>query len=475
MRCLIVEDERGVRESIAELVPWGRLGFEQPLTASNGLQALDLLRRDALDLVISDVRMPRMNGVELLKAMRDEGMEQPFLFISGYSDKEYLMAAIRYRAVDYLEKPVMIPELIERIHSISERMNTPKGWVAAHELFEPGARRPPLFAEVRRFYVGVLLVSADGLRLTSQQLDRIVRSFHREALFEMETPERSTLVVGEVDREVNFLALVEALNHAGGGYALCLSDPVSELSQLTQAYQQADECATMSWMRPLRGLHRFSSLIQADDERCAAVSRNFAALREKKLWTLMRDEADAVLRSLREQDEMGRSAALEIMGAMASAIGPIDVKELEECASFEEAASRLLERIDAGVEEQMEQQLSPNVVRAIRYITDNLSGTLSVSEIAQAAYVSSSHLSYLFRQDMGGSIKQYIISMRIERAKRLLLDGEQSVQEVARAVGIADEVYFSKLFKRMTGRTPSKFAREEEEADEKDAYEAPVD
>ena len=142
MRCLIVEDEKQVRESLAELVPWARLGFETPLTAASGLEALKLLREVPLELVISDVRMPHMNGTELLKTMRAEGMETPFLFISGYSDKEYLMTAIRYHAVDYLEKPVMIPELVDRIHSLFERPSAPKGWVAAHELFEPGRHAP---------------------------------------------------------------------------------------------------------------------------------------------------------------------------------------------------------------------------------------------------------------------------------------------------------------------------------------------
>ena len=223
MRCLIVEDEKQVRESIAELVPWARLGFVAPLTAASGLEALEILRAERLDLVISDVRMPHMNGAELLKTMRGEGLETPFLFISGYSDKEYLMTAIRYRAVDYLEKPVMISELVARIHALFERPSAPKSWVTAHELFEPGARLPALFAGARQFTVGVLLVSQDGLQLTSQQLDRIVRAFHREALLESESSERSLLVVAQTEREADFQELVDALNHAGGGYALCLS------------------------------------------------------------------------------------------------------------------------------------------------------------------------------------------------------------------------------------------------------------
>lgn len=471
MRCLIVEDEKQVRESLAELVPWGRLGFSAPITAENGLEALDCLRSERLDLVISDVRMPRMSGTELLKTMREEGMETPFLFISGFSDKDYLMTAIRYHAVDYLEKPVMIPELVERIHALFERMNAPRGWVAAHELFEPGAQLPPLFQGARRFYVGVLLVSADGMRLTSQQLDRIVRSFHREALLEMETPERSVLVAAQGEQEICFQTLVDALNAAGGGYALCLSDGVEELSRLPEAYSQATECATLAWMRPLRGVHRHSELLlQApEQEEAAGELRELCA---RQMWPLVGEAAEGLTEALRREKRLVRRGALGALQAMLEAAGAPSSEGLADCGCFEEAAGRALQSIFTSVNEQMSRRFSPSVHRAIDYIAQNLDGALSIAEIAQAAFVSPSHLSFRFRQETGESIRQYVIAMRIERAKRLLHVGEQSVSEVASAVGIADEVYFSRLFKKLTGATPNKFVRgetEEEHAGEASA------
>ena len=462
MRCLIVEDEKQVRESIAELVPWARLGFEAPLTAASGLEALESLRAERLDRVISDVRMPHMNGAELLKTMRGEGLETPFLFISGYSDKEYLMTAIRYRAVDYLEKPVMISELVARIHALFERPSAPKSWVTAHELFEPGARLPALFAGARQFTVGVLLVSQDGLQLTSQQLDRIVRAFHREALLEAESPERSLLVVAQTEREADFQELVDALNHAGGGYALCLSEPVEALEQLPEAYSQACECATLAWMRPLRGLHRFAD--QADTVRALREEAARAVVEpcERRMWPLAVDAAREALERLRAAEGLTRRDALAVLEAITGAVGAEGAERLGECACFEEAARRTLEAVEASAQAQMTRLLAPGVAQAIEYIAGHLDGALPVSEIAQAAYLSPSHLNFLFRQGVGESIRQYIIAMRIERARRLLLRGA-SAAEAGRQVGIADEVYFSKLFKKTTGKTPSQYVKEEPE------------
>ena len=110
----------------------------------------------------------------------------------------------------------------------------------------------------------------------------------------------------------------------------------------------------------------------------------------------------------------------------------------------------------------MTRLLAPGVAQAIEYIAGHLDGALPVSEIAQAAYLSPSHLNFLFRQGVGESIRQYIIAMRIERARRLLLRGA-SAAEAGRQVGIADEVYFSKLFKKTTGKTPSQYVKEEPE------------
>lgn len=418
MRCLLVEDERQVRESMAELLPWQRLGFSAPLTASNGLEALKILEEEQVDLIISDVRMPRMNGVDLLKTLRDRGIKTPFLFISGFSDKEYLMAAIRYHAVDYLEKPVMIPELVERIRSLAEEMRAPKNWVAAHELLAPDATLPPLFADARRFYVAVLLLAADGLRLTSQQIDMAVRAFHRETILEEESAERSLLIVAEGEEKLDFQTLVEALNRAGGGYSLCVSNPVENLADLPAAYRQADSITARSYLHPLRGLQLAGA--QAD---CSALERRavgeIRALRERRLYPLLPGLVCSAMDDLLWQESVGRKEALGLMRAIVREMGA-DEAGLDEYAGFEEAARELLVRVRACTSKMLETEINPAVGRVIAYIYDHISEALSVPELAQVAYVSSSHLSFLFKQSISMSVKQYITEMRMEIAKHLL-------------------------------------------------------
>lgn len=109
MKLLIAEDEIMAREGIKQLIP---PLFDIVLTAANGLEALELARREEPDVVLCDVRMPRMNGIELASNLRMLLPGVHILFISAYSDKEYLKSAISLQADGYIEKPVNEAELI---------------------------------------------------------------------------------------------------------------------------------------------------------------------------------------------------------------------------------------------------------------------------------------------------------------------------------------------------------------------------
>mgnify|MGYP002551171151 CR=1 FL=1 len=323
MRCLLVEDERQVMESMAEFVPWKELGFAAPLMAANGLEALKILETNRADLIVSDVRMPRMNGVELLKTLRERGDETPFLFISGFSDKEYLMAAIRYHAVDYLEKPVMAQELAERIRAVAESLRIPRRYVSVRELLRPGAKAPALLENAACYWVAVLLLAADGLRLTSQQVAGTVRAFYKWAILEEESPERTLLVFAGHGELLPFQSLVDALNRAGGGYALCLSSPVSSIEALPEAYRQADRCTQRAYMRPLRGLQRYADPSAACGALLSRTVEEIRALREKRLFPLIGSVVQRYLERLASLPEAGREEVLQGMQGIAPVRGAV--------------------------------------------------------------------------------------------------------------------------------------------------------
>lgn len=112
---LIVDDESYAREGIARRIPWMKLGFDRVYTAAQADEALTLARSVQPELIISDVRMPHMNGLDMFRQMMDFLPDVKVIFISAYSDIEYYRSAMKMKAVSFVEKPVILEELQEQI------------------------------------------------------------------------------------------------------------------------------------------------------------------------------------------------------------------------------------------------------------------------------------------------------------------------------------------------------------------------
>lgn len=125
---MIVEDEVFVRESVKELIAWEELGFQLTAEASDGLDALEQMQKHPPDLVITDIVMPRMDGVELLKAAREAGFRSKFVMLTCMSDFEYMQQAIKYGASDYILKLSMsVNDLRATLQTINQELRSNQG------------------------------------------------------------------------------------------------------------------------------------------------------------------------------------------------------------------------------------------------------------------------------------------------------------------------------------------------------------
>lgn len=111
LKLIIVDDESMTRQGLSEWISSGDFGIEVVGKAEDGILGLELALEKKPDIILSDIRMPRMNGIEFTSAVREKLPDVKIIFLSGYSDKEYLKAAIKIQAVDYVEKPVDMEEL----------------------------------------------------------------------------------------------------------------------------------------------------------------------------------------------------------------------------------------------------------------------------------------------------------------------------------------------------------------------------
>ena len=107
MKVMLVDDEPFIMQGLSVLIDWEALGYEIVKMASNGGEAYEYLKKENVDLVIADISMPVMSGLELLKRIREEDISDAyFVILSGYNDFNYAQQAIRYSCMDYLLKPI---------------------------------------------------------------------------------------------------------------------------------------------------------------------------------------------------------------------------------------------------------------------------------------------------------------------------------------------------------------------------------
>ena len=125
-RVMIVDDEIGVRESLKAKINWNSLGFQIAAEASNGQEALSYMQQQKFDVVITDIQMPVMNGVQFFNECSSRYLNTKIIVLSGYSDFEYTKAAIKAGIVDYLIKPVARKELLELLTRIKEELDREK-------------------------------------------------------------------------------------------------------------------------------------------------------------------------------------------------------------------------------------------------------------------------------------------------------------------------------------------------------------
>ena len=121
IKVLIVDDESSVRNGLLKYIHWDNLGIDSVCARETVEEALEYIRNEMPEIIISDIHMPGMNGIELCNSIRNIHPLCRIIFLSGYSDKEYLMGAIQLSADAYLEKPVNISEMEECLQKSVER------------------------------------------------------------------------------------------------------------------------------------------------------------------------------------------------------------------------------------------------------------------------------------------------------------------------------------------------------------------
>lgn len=486
---LLVEDEVLVRESLIRIIPWETLGFTVVAEAGDGLEALGCIRKYEPDLVITDIIMPAMNGVELLKAAREEGYCCRFVVLSCMSDFEYVRQAMEYGASNYILKLSMnVDSLVEALGKARAELLS-----ASHEDAH-GLQRyyDNVWRKIGERIVGgreaaddsFPLPHYDRLRLSVVSVLHGSDSFDKKRLLQtagLSAPLPQTIHTftkwgvttffcwhaGEPEAQT-FGQQLRAIDRAPYPAAFGSSVPLSEL------------CG--SWARVLRALDRFwyaggAGMVHA------AVGEEPAADDAGELWTMertliqqfeqMKDEPcqagiARIFEKMRRQRQSMYAAkeTAQRLGKTFSRMmnAPFDPPQAwVECTTHQ----RLGEAFSDWVREKLGQWVRtstgwtdhPEINKVIQYIKSNYNQVLTVKGLAQFVAMDEKYLSGLFKKKTGESLIDYVHRLRIRKAEYYLRTTDLTVSEIGTMTGFSNENYFIKIFRRWSNQTPSQYRK----------------
>ncbi|OCT11630.1 hypothetical protein A8709_27515 [Paenibacillus pectinilyticus] len=511
MNVLVVDDEPIIRQGLRQLVDWEMHGFTYAGEAEDGLEAYELLETRHIDIVITDLLMPRMDGLALIRKLKEEARPISVVVLSCMDDFSYVKEAMKLGAKDYMLKPTMEPEsLIEILLNVKEELLTQRNEQRefAQKELELASTKEMQLSNKLQTYVQTGLGAAElEAELFSAQPNRAVCPLVSLLLH------TGPSAIADGWRWTGCLA---ALPLAAGSALLLMpaaaEDPAAALARaaevrLTQSPDWFIGAGVV--LRRLADVHPAAAFhAQQLQERFYGASRNrsrvmlapeaFASTRNAPLpYDIRSDLLRCIVHDnsegyLHHADILGRRLSqdqpdktkllifiqelLALAAGYARERGYEEIERYEElfvhnhavslCGSFEQvmellqqALSMLMETKLATGFEQTYRSNNPFIRKVISYMKENYASPISTSDMAEHVRLSRSYLSDLYSKEMGESLSETLTRIRMEEAKRRLRTGEMKVYEVAEAVGFPDPKSFAKTFKRVVGCSPKEFEK----------------
>lgn len=511
MRILIADDEELTRNGLISSIDWERHGITEIDSADDGINALSLIQKHVPDILLTDVRMPRMDGIGLSKRLRELSAECPVIFMSGYSDKEYLKAAISLKAVSYVEKPfsptdieAAIDEAVSLVKKQRQQKESDRFFLLeshsklALALTQPA---PQLTAEAEalldraQYFTTLILHTGDGLFPLTDELrsaffaaiDSYLLALH---LKELHTMKHSAYVILHLygSREPSERTLRDVCTHIRSLLAeygvsrfhLILGETVKGCRNVYHSYNSAVLLLQSAFFTPFGSvlLPDASARTVTTDELNGFAERFRMALSEKDRANTM-SLCDELYGLLRDNRGLLPNQARDLYYSLLTALSNLQyeakvsaqpdqtlqspLEAVSRCTVYEELHALLTSSADTCYEllSQANQE-SPTLFLIKDYIHAHYAdNSLSIKDISEHVHLSSSYLCTVFKTESGQTLNQYLTGFRMEKAKQLLSDPRNKITDVAARVGYTDCNYFGKTFKKIVGLSPSEYREKE--------------
>lgn len=529
-RIILVDDEEEVRKGIIRKIDWEALGFQVVGDAENGQDALEKIEQLEPDVVMTDIRMPYMDGLTLTSWIRQKYPSVKVLIFSGFDDFEYAQKAIKLNVTEYILKPVNVEELTRILNRVRENLDQEieqrrdvdllrESYLSSlpilRELFLNDMVRGNMPAEnirqkleeykidilgAEKWLTAVINVENEaseetGLTLHQEKelipisvkslLEDNLKDYCRFMAFNSAV---GVTLIAAVDGERKQTSLIDLLGDICKEIKRILQVTVTigigyfsrELEQLPAAYQSAVDALGyreivgtgktiyINDMEPVsRGKLQLETRDEADliavvkfgtREKIEAVAKNFAARMEgarvhmRQLQVYQMSIINCLIRLMQQQDlELGAMFGTDEM------YGKVIYGNMKP----EEFASVITEvgcRMNEAMNRERDKTAKKVILEAKQYILDHYQDPeLSVDVMCRQLHMSPAYFSTVFKRETGQTYIAYLTEVRLDKAVELLNTTDDKTYVIAQKVGYQEQNYFSYVFKKRFGISPTKF------------------
>ncbi len=539
IKVFLCEDEFVVREGIKKNIDWAGNGYEFIGEASDGELALPLIRKLEPDIVITDIKMPFMDGLELSRIIRKELPFIEIVILSGYEEFDYAKQAISIGVAQYLTKPISGDDLLRELDLLRDKIIKSKEERALKEQFrkemEENDRRerselfkslvsgdssvPELLEKAQKLGMDLSAMWYNIILLFTKSEHHEIEEYSKSSVtvderineiayemgcisFDRDLEGRAILIMGDSEEKItdtqnDMIAKIEDVlsDYGHVRYSGGIGKAVNRLSRLNESFEDAGCALANRFFVTGSGFYRANR--HTGEDRMTDASFDMSNIDAKRIDKnnvtkfLKFGNLDEIPFYVEEfVGSVGSDAfnsyifrqyiAMDVFFAVSAfveelpprkktdAITEVTKDSLENVESVKEYISGIIESAIRCRDSIASNRYMEIVDEAVKYIEENFADEdLSLNQLASHVNVSPNHLSTIFSQQTGHTFIKYLTEYRMNKAKELLKCTSMRSSEISEAVGYKDPHYFSYMFKKTVGMTPTNY-RGGRESDEEE-------
>lgn len=533
-KVLLVDDEALIREAISENIQWEEMGFSFMGACENGRQAMEAIEKEQPDLLLTDINMPFVDGMELTKFVYENYPDTKVIIISGFDEFEYAKKAVKYQVLEYILKPITPMEFLETLQRVKkmfdERRESQRDMKKIRSAYVSSL--PALQA---RYLHNLLNGTTDHSKLIEKQEElqlQLKANCYNTALVEGDDLTPFTMQYANVKDELalfaiyNIAAEIVAEENCGITFqnmdektviifmgenkkilkeqmktilsriskavkeflniqtTIAVGKTVFDVETLVDSYGKTKSAMEYKFML---GGNQIIEAEEYEEIRNSAkrmdifewASKIATAIRTNKESEIINRTQEFVSQIKMSYVNKNRSIVY-VQNLLLSVINLLDmteeleeqvyskermfVNDIYELGNLDEITKSLVEIftvISKGMMNQRDSYGKRQAMLALEYIDEHYAdSSVTLNSVCNALAMSTSYFSSVFKNHTGETFIEALTKKRIEKARMLLEQTNKKTYEIAERVGYSDAHYFSITFKKITGKTPTEYAKE---------------